>query len=461
MSIRRLQSDSLISISLRHWYLVGLVGILSVLGCKSEDDVTSEHVVKKPVRIFVSCDTKGWIVPCGCSTKQSGGLLRRGSLVNGANNIVLDAGGAAAGNSEYHQVKFEAILKGEQLMSVAAHNIGASEAKFGAKTLREIAERLKTPFVSANVLTLKGDPVADSSRIVEKNGSRFLITGVLSQNYETDGLQIADPRQSILDLLDQHSRDVDGVIVLAYLDRDGILDLAKQLPEVDVIVGGPTGQTIAPTKVGATIVTAITNKGKFLSQIEFDQNSDNKWTAETIEVDDSYPDDPLQVNNLKVYHQVLAQRDFTSDSTGLSNVTFVSFDSKNSFVGNDRCASCHEKDCSHFTETKHAIAWKTLMQKQSHVDPYCQQCHTTGYGTATGFSNMATSQSLVNVGCESCHGPSSAHVANPKVRTIFQARDQCASCHDRENSPLFRYDEYWSRIVHGAKVTLAEQGAKQ
>jgi hypothetical protein len=35
------------------------------------------------------------------------------------------------------------------------------------------------------------------------------------------------------------------------------------------------------------------------------------------------------------------------------------------------------------------------------------------------------------------------------VRTPFAARDQCITCHDRENSPLFGYDEYWSRIRHG------------
>ena len=34
-------------------------------------------------------------------------------------------------------------------------------------------------------------------------------------------------------------------------------------------------------------------------------------------------------------------------------------------------------------------------------------------------------------------------------RTPFAARDQCRDCHDRENSPAFRYTAYWSRIRHG------------
>jgi hypothetical protein len=36
------------------------------------------------------------------------------------------------------------------------------------------------------------------------------------------------------------------------------------------------------------------------------------------------------------------------------------------------------------------------------------------------------------------------------VRTGFAARDQCARCHDRENSPTFAYGSYWKKIRHGA-----------
>src|ERR1700745_4371010 len=32
-----------------------------------------------PLVLVVSGDTAGWIVPCGCTSNQSGGLLRRGS----------------------------------------------------------------------------------------------------------------------------------------------------------------------------------------------------------------------------------------------------------------------------------------------------------------------------------------------------------------------------------------------
>ena len=65
------------------------------------------------------------------------------------------------------------------------------------------------------------------------------------------------------------------------------------------------------------------------------------------------------------------------------------------------------------------------------------------------------------VGCENCHGPSAAHVANPKTRTPFTAADQCVRCHDQENSPKFNYAEYWPRVKHGLDPRASIQGEHQ
>jgi len=106
--------------------------------------------------------------------------------------------------------------------------------------------------------------------------------------------------------------------------------------------------------------------------------------------------------------------------------------------------------------SKHAHGLETLKGKGFHVDPTCLQCHTTGYGLPGGFDSVRRSAAaLGGVGCENCHGPSKAHVADPKVKTPFAARDQCARCHDPENSPAFAYDPYWQRIRHANDVRSA------
>ncbi len=175
-----------------------------------------------------------------------------------------------------------------------------------------------------------------------------------------------------------------------------------------------------------------------------------------MQVDESFSDDPRQVANLDDFRQRLRTADFSADSTLVGHFNSGGGTGDQQYAGSESCARCHEHDSTHWRTTKHAAAWDSLQPKQSFADPFCQQCHTTGYGQPGGFQTIAKSLSRTNVGCESCHGPSSQHVAEPLKRTPFQSRDQCVVCHDRENSPNFRYDEYWSKIVHGEKLNRSE-----
>ena len=86
-----------------------LLLIVAFIGCNKSPDSNSTSIV-------VSGDTAGWITPCGCASNQSGGLMRRATLLADVGKpervLYLDAGGSAAGTSEYQQVKLEAILRG-------------------------------------------------------------------------------------------------------------------------------------------------------------------------------------------------------------------------------------------------------------------------------------------------------------------------------------------------------------
>ena len=90
------------------------------------------------------------------------------------------------------------------------------------------------------------------------------------------------------------------------------------------------------------------------------------------------------------------------------------------------------------------------------MDPYCQHCHTTGYGLPGGFQSIADGKLRQDVGCESCHGPAQSHVVQPRQKTMYDARDRCVACHDHENSPQFDRQKYWDQIAHGTKVTLTK-----
>ena len=78
------------------------------------------------------------------------------------------------------------------------------------------------------------------------------------------------------------------------------------------------------------------------------------------------------------------------------------------YTGAKECASCHFKQFLSWKKTKHADALKLLPEKYQ-KDAECLKCHTTGFGTPTGFKDIETTPALVGNSCEVCHGPGSKH----------------------------------------------------
>jgi len=74
----------------------------------------------------------------------------------------------------------------------------------------------------------------------------------------------------------------------------------------------------------------------------------------------------------------------------------------------------------------HSKAFEILTAKYQ-SDAKCLQCHTTGYGEATGYK-AAADEALAGVTCESCHGPGSKHeeVSQPfaKVKELTPEQEK-------------------------------------
>jgi hypothetical protein len=425
---------------------VGLLLLAASCGCRPGD-------APRALVVVVSGDTSGWIVPCGCTSNQSGGLPRRASYLKqlraAGDVLTVDVGGAPAGRSLYDRLKFAAICRGEVAMGLVAHNLGAAEVRLGPAALGEIARDTGAPFLSSNAADAAGRPIAAPLRIVERAGRRVALLGVLDESFATPEIQVAPPRQALSAAIARIAGKYDALLVLAYLPEDSLQQLAAALPEADLVVGGPTGQTLAPRRIGPTLLSSATNKGKFLVRAVAPAEAGEPWSARVVELDAHVPDDPGQIANVKRFYAELARRDLTPGQTSLA----AGLDSPPGYriAGSSRCRACHEEAQQTWQRSRHAHAWGSLLAKQAHVDPDCQRCHTTGYGQPGGFASALRSPSLVGVGCESCHGPSLAHVEDPQRPTgcAGAAQDRCRDCHDRENSPKFEYHAYWTKIFHG------------
>jgi hypothetical protein len=116
------------------------------------------------------------------------------------------------------------------------------------------------------------------------------------------------------------------------------------------------------------------------------------------------------------------------------------------YVGDAKCGSCHKSAARAWLRSRHAHAWRTLVEvgKQAHDD--CISCHVTGYGEVGG-SSLGHTRGLENVQCEACHAPNSIHVEKRGKETPYAGITRtpeavCARCHNEKHSDTFKYEPY-------------------
>lgn len=132
------------------------------------------------------------------------------------------------------------------------------------------------------------------------------------------------------------------------------------------------------------------------------------------------------------------------------------------------CGQCHPGLQAEWAGTAHADAWNGLQDSGS-AAPYCEACHSV---SALGNSVtdpqvgwLATGDHrLVDVQCESCHGPGLEHVSYPASVQPLASLDAaaggtngCGECHDGTHHP---YTSQWAESAHGLGPNTGYAGGR-
>jgi len=139
---------------------------------------------------------------------------------------------------------------------------------------------------------------------------------------------------------------------------------------------------------------------------------------------------------------------YTPFSRGLGPVLAMQLDRTNPFAhfkgyqGFRACAVCHMQEAKSWATTHHAFAYHTLYSRDKAGQEKCVGCHVTGMGDG-GFELGDHGSPLVDVGCESCHGPSGPHDGDRS-----DAKKSCINCHDAEHSIGFSVEKGMPHIDH-------------
>jgi hypothetical protein len=126
---------------------------------------------------------------------------------------------------------------------------------------------------------------------------------------------------------------------------------------------------------------------------------------------------------------------------------------KASYIGAEKCKSCHEEEYAVWAKTPHHGALDTLVEKKRDKVAECVDCHVAGFRKAGG-SSLHDLKGLGGVQCENCHGPGSLHEDSggygPGTIKKSTPAAECTSwCHHPPHDTTFDYKKMLKAGVLG------------
>lgn len=461
--------------------------------------------------LLLSGQEHGYLQPCGCTRPQRGGLLRRSNLLQtlkgrGWPVVPLDLGEVAqdSGPRDLPNVqgliKYRYAMEARRLMEYLAVGIGTTE---GTLPLKEALDNwaLNNPVPQVVCANLQDrdhkfpGEVNDAVAVtVPGSGLKLAVVAVVGATaadamskdpqVKFDKVRLVLPKM----LARVNAQNPDLRVLLYEGTPAEARRLVGQYPGFQVVVcqceddEGPA----QPEMVGGTcLIKGVGHKGKNVGVLGVYKTADPKrpytCSYQFVRLGEEWqtPEDQLAghpvAQLMERYTQELkAGRYLQKYGQGNhpSQVAVAGVTPK--YVGSGRCQSCHGAAYDVWKKSKHAHAYQTLAEVKHpslrQFDGECVVCHVTGFGYKGGFVDEPSTPKLKNVGCESCHGPGSAHSNDPNnpkwypllnpwkapanetgaQRQIRELRidKECQKCHDGDNDVHWSFSEKWSQIIH-------------
>lgn len=459
--------------------------LFAVLSAPALSGCADSGTMPDQIVMFVSGDSRGYLEPCGCRRDQAGGLPGRATVIADkkvAHKLVFDVGNMSPGVRPYELLKLRYLLEGMAKIGYDAVNLGRAEAEMDRQTLQDALKGSALPYVSANVIDKESKkPLVEPFRIIRRGALRIGVTGVTHAEARDvgPGLEVRPPVEALTEIIPTLKKSCDYLVVLAFVDEDGLREIASKFHEVDCVLGGDVPQSSnGVQEINRAIVFSVMDRGKVIGEIDLKRAGDTykPESAQGIKIlrDKLTPHKDMVALIARYKDELRTRRYELASAEGMERLVNQE-STADEFVGDKTCASCHAEAHKIAGAAKHEHAFQTLVSKQSEYDPECLKCHTVGYGLNSGFVDATRTPQLSNVQCENCHGRGKEHVKSMlavlKQDTLTGARTAaakpstlkpvtqatCIACHDKENSENFKYATFWPQIAHGHSWTNTDQ----
>lgn len=223
-------------------------------------------------------NTDGNLTACDCGEKPLGGLAIRKALMDRIRrdhplSLALDAGDVIE-QFGFRRTQDSVTLAVYEQLGYDAVNLGDNEFTHGLAFVEQRVLSGRIPWTSASLENSDGRLLARPWRVIRVGRLRVGIIGVVPvTSFETvaktkwAGVTIRDTHAVLRQCLDT-LRAMDLTIVLSHAGYDADIELARDFPEIDVIVGAHSQVEIDEAiKVGQTLIVQAGGNGTHLGEL--------------------------------------------------------------------------------------------------------------------------------------------------------------------------------------------------
>jgi len=339
-------------------------GTTSGKGSNTPPPVLADWKDPQGVLVFTG-DVHGYLEPCGCAEKQSGGFARRGGLIKLLKEekkwpvAALDVGGSLnEARITYPQtrIKFDVMLKGLNELGYQGLALGKEELLLGAQDLYtefthvSAEEGFHVPFLSANTTIFGskdlGTPL--STRIIELGGLKIGVTAIAGnatrKELESAGvtrdpgeLLVEDPRTVLPAAIQElKAENPDLLVLLSAATMEESTAIAREFPDFQIVV--TSGSVEDPRSdaiyIGQTLLVQVGKKGKNAAVVGI--SPEHQFQYAVLELDQE------RFEELPAMHQLMGDyQELLKAAWPELSAQKISDPDGRQFLGAASCKACH------------------------------------------------------------------------------------------------------------------------
>lgn len=292
---------------------------------------TAEAAETKALRIIGTSDLHGKFLPWDYALNAestSGSVAQLSTAIaqyRDDNTLLVDAGDTIQDNSADIFVGGEDVHPMVQAINALNYDVwvtGNHEYNYGMDITKKTIADMNCKVLTGNVYDEEGNPIADGYTIIEKDGVRVAIIGMVTQNitrWDVVNLEkctVTDPLEETRKIIDAIQGQYDVLVGVFHMGikneygvaNSGVTDILNACPEFDVMVSSHEHTQIPNEDINGVLVVQNKNMAQTMAVIDLKLEKDGDgWkvaekTSESVNIGD-FESDPAIVELLGKYDE--------------------------------------------------------------------------------------------------------------------------------------------------------------